>query len=186
RNVQASAMFNARASGNYTAQGVRIAGAAAVMAHSPTQGAAFLNNAALVSAIPALEQHRKGIAAVAQETEKVGPAATRASANQRVLNRAMGDGHAAARGLAGSMGALWTTYGSIVPLVAAAALGASLRKVFMVGKDVEFQLKFVSALADFVPVSTAKFGDAVRGSMVAPTEAAQAMRGLAQNGLSVR
>jgi len=107
------------------------------------------------------------------------------AAAHRVLTGTMNEAHSAARGLAGSMGAMWATYGSIVPLVAAAAIGASLKNVFTVGKEVEYQLAFVSALSEGAVVSVDKFGQSVRGSLVLPAEASQAMRGLAQNGLSV-
>ena len=60
-----------------------------------------------------------------------------------------------------------------------------LREVFKVGKDVEYQLKFVSLLSDDAAVSTQKFNEAVRGTNATPTEAANALRGLAQNGLNV-
>lgn len=103
----------------------------------------------------------------------------------RAMSEALRDMHSGARGLAGSLGMLWVTWGSTVPIVAMAALGGTLRSVFQVGKDLEYQLKFVSVLSDGAAVSMLRFGDAVRGSMAAPTEAAQAMRALAQNGLTV-
>lgn len=114
------------------------------------------------------------------------PASDGVVESHRKLNSIMNDGHSAARGLAGSMGALWTTYGSIVPLVAAAALGASLRSIFTIGKDVEYQLKFVQVLSSGTAISAKEFGDSVRGSLTTPVEASQALRALAQNGLSAR
>lgn len=104
---------------------------------------------------------------------------------QKALNHTMREGHSAARGLAGSMGAMWATYGSVVPLVAAAALGASLKSVISVGKDLEYQLTFVSELTDKSAVSTTRLSQAMAGSVVGPVAAAEAMRGLAQNGLDV-
>lgn len=105
-----------------------------------------------------------------------------AAAHARVRS-AMNDAHSAARGLAGSLGMLWVTWGSTIPIVAAAALGATLRSVFTVGKDLEYQLTFVATLSNSAAVSMTAFGNAVRGSMVAPVEASKAMRALAQNGL---
>lgn len=104
----------------------------------------------------------------------------------RAWNAVANDSHSFARGLAGSLGMLWVTWGSTIPLVAAAALGGAIRSVFKDGKDLEYQLKFVQALSGGVAVSLTEFADAVRGSLVTPVEAAGAMRAMAQNGLSLR
>ena len=106
------------------------------------------------------------------------------SVHHAQLNDVMREGHSAARGLAGSLGAMWLTWGSTVPLVAGAAIGATLKSVVAVGKDVEYQLGFVSALSGETAVSMSRFTDSLRGGMVGPKEAAEAMRGLAQNGLN--
>ena len=54
---------------------------------------------------------------------------------------AMTDAHAAARGLTGSLGALWLTYGNVAPLAAGAAIGASLKQIVTIGVDVENTLE---------------------------------------------
>lgn len=134
----------------------------------------------LLGRVSDLDRYRKAL-------EEAHPKVTHTADAHRALTHAMRDAHSAARGLAGSMGALWTTYGATVPLVAAAALGTVMRQVFVAGKDLEYQLTFVKVLSGETAVSLDKFGDAVRSSMlVSPREAAQAMRGLAQNGLTVR
>lgn len=127
-----------------------------------------------------------GLLTRAGELDRYRRATDDAAAAKRRFADNMNDAHSAARGLAGSLGALWVTWGSTAPLVAGAAIGATLRAVWTAGKDVEYQLKFVQVLSDGTTVSLQKFGDAVRGSLTVPTQAAEAMRALAQNGLSVR
>lgn len=127
-----------------------------------------------------------GLLARAGELDRYRKATDDAAAAKRRFADNMNDAHSAARGLAGSLGALWVTWGSTAPLVAGAAIGATLRAVFAAGKDVQYQLKFVEVLSDGAVVSMQKFGDAVRGSLIVPTQAAEAMRALAQNGLNVR
>jgi len=96
------------------------------------------------------------------------------------------EAHSAARGLAGSVGLLWTTWGSTVPILAGAAIGASIRETIKVGKELEYQLTFVKELAGGSAISFKDFGDAVRGSMNTPKEAAEGLRALAQNGLDAQ
>ncbi len=112
------------------------------------------------------------------------PAVTRAATEGVTLhNAAMAEGHALARGLSGSLGALWLTYGSLVPLAAGAAIGASLKNIAEAGKEVEYSLKFVEALGG----SAVKMDDFLRvtdGTVVSIKEAAEGMRALAQNGLN--
>lgn len=94
--------------------------------------------------------------------------------------------HSGARGLMGTLGAMWLTWGSIVPLLAGAAVGQAMRTVVTVGKELEYQLKFVQVLSNGAAVSMRDFTSAVAGSVVGPVEAANALRGLAQNGLDAK
>jgi len=113
------------------------------------------------------------------------PAAASSTAAIAAHNEAMAEGHALARGLAGSLGGLWLTYGSLIPLAAGAALAASLKNVVTVGKEVEYQLKFVQALSqEAVPLDN--FLAISGGTVVGIKDAAEGMRALAQNGLSVK
>lgn len=167
-----SALSAARDSGKYTGTGNKIAGLQAVAdKHGMGAASAFMKNDYLVSQLGLLDQH-------AAKTRK-------AHADTTAWRHGMADLHSVARGAAGSLGLLWTTFGSTVPLVAAAAWGATMRSVFSVGKDLEYQLTFVAQLADSNAPSLDRFGQAVRGSMVVPKDAAAALRGLAQNGLSL-
>jgi TP901 family phage tail tape measure protein len=139
-----------------------------------------------VESVPDLQRMQEQAELLGRNNNSLTSASTRSAGAHRELNAVMREAHSAARGLAGSMGALWTTYGSLVPLVAAAAIGASLRSIVVVGKDVGYQLAFVSALSGEAALSMTAFGNAVRGSMVPPLEAAEGLRALAQNGLDTR
>jgi TP901 family phage tail tape measure protein len=100
-------------------------------------------------------------------------------------NAAMNEAHAFARGLSGSLGGLWLTYGSLIPIAAGAAIAGSLRQIVEVGKDVEYQLQFVAALSkEAVPIED--FLHITAGTVASVKEAAEGMRALAQNGLSVK
>lgn len=184
RKVYNSARFGARE--DFTPRGQQIAGAAAVVQRFPDRAAAFLNNDALIQAIPQLNEHRKATdasgAAVANHRKQT----AEARAEQVRFNAVMNDTHSAARGLAGSMSALWLTYGSIVPLVALAAIGSGLRGVYEEGKKVEYQLAFVKGLAG-ASVSQKELEGAMAGSMISsPTQGAEGLRALAQSGLNAR
>lgn len=96
------------------------------------------------------------------------------------------EAHSMARGLAGSLGVLWLTWGSTIPIAAGAAIGMSMRSVLSAGKELEYQLKFVSELTDRSAVSFKDFFDAVGSSMTAPLEAAKGLRALAQSGLDTQ
>ena len=112
--------------------------------------------------------------------------ATKISAgHQAHWNTVANEGHAAIRGLSGSLGALWLTYGSLAPLLAGAALAGSLKSIFTIGKDLEYQFAVVSAISEGATVDISKFNQAVAGTQFTPTEAAQGLRVLAQAGLGV-
>jgi len=112
--------------------------------------------------------------------------ATRGAAGAQLhWNEIAHQGNRLARGLAGSLGGLWLTYGSLVPLVAAAALASSLKAVITVGKDLEYQFTYIQAITEGTVISLNELGDAIKGTIFTPTEAAGALRILAQAGLEV-
>ena len=71
---------------------------------------------------------------------------TRATVTTRQNNEAMREAHALARGLSGSLGALWVTYGNLAGMAIGVALGASLKGVVTIGADVEHTLEKVRVL----------------------------------------
>jgi TP901 family phage tail tape measure protein len=66
---------------------------------------------------------------------------TQADRIQRQHNEGMREAHALARGLSGSLGALWLTYGNLMGMMAGVALGSSLKAIFTLGKDIEHTLE---------------------------------------------
>lgn len=64
-----------------------------------------------------------------------------ADRTQRRHNEGMREAHGLARGLAGSLGALWVTYGNLAGMAVGVAIGASLKAVVTMGKDVEHTLE---------------------------------------------
>lgn len=184
----AKAYFNAmRFEGGekYTGKGAQLYAARQTSANFGEQVTreALGSQSFLLSQSGDLEQYLKKVGTAHSDT------AEKAKANaaiHRQVKEAMGEVHAAARGLSGSLGLLWTTYGSVVPLVAMAAIGAGMREVFNTGRELEYQLRFVSVLSNNAVVDLGQFAEAIRGTLATPKEAAEAMRGLAQNGLSVR
>jgi TP901 family phage tail tape measure protein len=111
------------------------------------------------------------------------PAVRSSAAAVAEHGNAMAEAHSLARGLAGSLGGLWLTYGSLIPLAAGAAIAASLKNVVTVGAEVEHQLTNVLALTKS-SVNLDQFLSVSDGSLRSLTEGANAMRMLAQNGLN--
>lgn len=101
--------------------------------------------------------------------------------------REMNAAHAAARGLAGSMGALWLTYGSIVPLAAGAALGASFMAVLKNGVALEDTLQSIAVKGQVSAESMAKLKETIADlgqGIYGPQEVAAALETLVLAGLS--
>jgi TP901 family phage tail tape measure protein len=115
--------------------------------------------------------------------EALVPAVRNSAAAVTDHSHAMNEAHSLARGLAGSLGGLWLTYGSLVPLAAGAAIAAALKNVVSVGAEVEHQLTNVLALTKS-SVNLDQFLSVSDGSLRSLTEGANAMRMLAQNGLN--
>lgn len=115
------------------------------------------------------------------------PKLQQATTDTRALAEANRELHAAARGASGGLGQLWLTYGSVAPLVAAAALTAGLAAVVTQGKQFEYTMAFVQGITG----STTKEMDKLSASLIAlsknnlfsPLEAAEGLRQLAQAGL---
>jgi len=91
--------------------------------------------------------------------------------------------HSAVRGLTSAFGAMWLTWGNIIPLMAGAAISNSIVEMVKAGAELEYQMTFVSQLTDGSAISVEKFSRAMEGSMVSSKEGAQGMRAMAQAGL---
>jgi TP901 family phage tail tape measure protein len=124
---------------------------------------------------------------LARGIRRTSAARQEAAGHMRENTRLMNDAHSAARGLAGGLGQLWLTWGNTVPLVAGAALTGSMVKTLATGKEVEYQLQFLRALADEnnrSPLDMEKFLTVTDGTMATLKDAAGGMRALSQAGMN--
>lgn len=130
-----------------------------------------------------------------QSTNNLGTATTKLKPKTEELthaqvkwNSTLSNTHALARGLSGSLGMLWMTYGQMAPLLAGAALGGAFKSSIGKGSEFEYQLTFVKALGDESAESVGRLRDAAlslgQSSMQGPVELASGMRILAQAGLN--
>lgn len=114
-------------------------------------------------------------------------AATRATAAVVVNGEAMAEAHALARGLSGSLGALWVTYGNLAGMGVGIALGASLKGVIEVGKDVENTLEGIRVLGGATTTEitqmSAAINDLGKGAQ-GPRDVAEALKVLTLAGLN--
>ena len=102
---------------------------------------------------------------------------------------AMKDAHAAARGLSGALGALWITYGNMIPLAAGLAIGASFKQIVSIGSSVENTLEGIRVRGnetlesiDNIRKSVIELGKGVYG----PQEVAKAFETMILAGLSAK
>jgi TP901 family phage tail tape measure protein len=111
-----------------------------------------------------------------------------AARKQSLFNSTLQQGHDLARGLSGSLGALWLTYGNIGMMIAGVAIGASLKEAVTGFAKVEYQMTFVKALAEDTTHSvtelTARMHDVAGALGIAPEAAAKGLRALTQAGLN--
>lgn len=114
---------------------------------------------------------------------------TAATNSQRTHNEAMREAHALARGLSGSMGALWVTYGNLAGMAVGVALGASLKGIITVGKDVEATLEGLRVKGQ----ETVESVNAIRASVIdlgkgiyGPREVAKAFEVMILAGLNAK
>lgn len=112
---------------------------------------------------------------------------SKAANNQHIWNNAGKEGHAVARGLSGSLGTLWLTYGSLAPLLAGAAIGSAFVGVAKAGSEMAYQLAFVKALGNESAEAIGKLNDQAvklsREGAYGPKEIASGYRILAQAGI---
>lgn len=107
----------------------------------------------------------------------------------RRANRTMADTHAAVRGLSGSLGALWLTYGNLLPLIAGAAVGMAIKGIISTGADIEHTLEKIRVLGqattgeiDLMRKAVFDLGTGVQG----PKDVAQALSVLTLAGLDAK
>lgn len=117
----------------------------------------------------------------------LGEATKKAGSDQRYWNEQSREAHSLARGLSGSLGTLWLTYGSLLPLLTGAALGSAFVQSAKAGSEMAYQLQFVKSLGEESAESIEKLKnqayDLGSKSQYGPKEIASGYRILAQAGL---
>ena len=119
-----------------------------------------------------------------------GTAATAAHTKAtRGLTAAQMELHGAMRGTAGAAGALWLTYGSMVPLLAAfATVGATL-KSFKMGSEFDTEMRFIQGLTRQTTERMKGLNDSIlelaRTTIYTPTQIVQGLRILSQAGFTI-
>ena len=102
-------------------------------------------------------------------------------------NNSAKEAHSLTRGLAGSLNTLWLTYGSLIPLLAGAALGSTFVAAAKAGSEFAYQLEFVRLLGKESADSVAQLGNQAKElAQTGPygaVEIAKGYRMLAQSGL---
>lgn len=110
----------------------------------------------------------------------------RADVHQRAHNNSMREAHSLARGLSGSLGALWMTYSSFTGMAVGVAIGASLKGIITIGKDVEHTLEGIRVRGNETVESINNIRDAVMDlgkGVYGPQEVAKAFETLILAGL---
>jgi len=106
----------------------------------------------------------------------------------KLISTGMNEAHAAARGLASGFGAMFLTYGSVLPLLAGAALSNAFVQTVKVGSEVEQTLAVIKEQSE----ETSQAIDNLRARLLAlssngpqgPREVAEAMKALSLAGLT--
>ena len=111
---------------------------------------------------------------------------TQTTQSQRHHNESMREAHALARGLSGSLGALWLTYGNFAGMAVGLGIGASLKGIVVVGKDVEHTLEGIRIKGQETTKSVDKMREAIFSlgtGVYGPQEVAHAFETLVLAGL---
>lgn len=107
---------------------------------------------------------------------------------QKSLNQTLTDARFAFRGLAGSVGQVYLSYGNLLPLLAGAAIGRGVSSVVKVGAEVDNALRTIQALsqesAGSVDALNSKLLELARSGPFGPLAVAEAMKTLSLAGLS--
>ncbi len=104
----------------------------------------------------------------------------------RTNTTAMNAAHSAVRGLTGSLGMLWLSYGNALPLIAGAALGVAFKSIITEGLKLDQVLNQIAARGSESAASMDKVRDSVLElgkGVYAPLEVANAMETLVLAGL---
>jgi TP901 family phage tail tape measure protein len=136
----------------------------------------------------AVRRYGQAAVSAAQNIETLREKTNSLTGAKRDLTERSREVHSALRGVAGAAGALFLTYGDLIPLAGAFFISSAVKRAVSDFKDLEFQLKFVQAAAEDYSVSVEEMSRRlVSMSSEAgktPVEAAKGLRLLAQSGLT--
>lgn len=97
-----------------------------------------------------------GLASSLKSTEAQ---AARTHATMKAGSQAFTAYGSAIRGIAGSMGALWMSYGQIIPLMTAFAAAAGVKQVYSLGAEFEYTAKYIDTLGRYSGKTTKEVGE---------------------------
>lgn len=121
---------------------------------------------------------------------KVGTSAQQTGPQLQSLSHTMNNAHSAARGLASGFGAMWLTWGNLVPLLAGAALSHTFVQTIKLGADVQNTFTQIKVLAgetaETVGLLTDKMHGLARSGQFGPQEIANGMKLLTLAGLDAK
>lgn len=112
---------------------------------------------------------------------------TEAKTKQDKFNNSMREAHALARGLSGSLGALWMTYGNLAGMAVGVGIGATLKSVVTIGADVEHILTGIQVRGEQTSSSMNKLRESLfdlSKGIYGPQEVAKAFNTLVMAGLN--
>ena len=93
------------------------------------------------------------------EIDKTAGAIDKASGSTRSGSQAFTAYGSAIRGVAGSMGALWMSYGQVLPLMAAFGGAQAIKQVYSLGSQFEYTAEYVATLGKYAGQSVRSVGD---------------------------
>lgn len=121
---------------------------------------------------------------------EAGNQAVRALPSVTAFTRNLNDMHSAARGVASGFGAMWLTWGNLVPLLAGAALSNSVVQVVRLGAAVDDTMTRLRVLGGESAESVALLNEELhrlsQTGPFAPSQVAEAMKTLTLAGLSAK
>jgi TP901 family phage tail tape measure protein len=150
-------------------------------ANTPVYSRASLFGGGTLQALPV--EHANLAKAVTGSTKALADNA----AGMKIWTGHANDAHSAARGLASGFGAMWLTWGNIIPLLAGAAVSHTIAGVVKQGAEVNHIMETMRVLAEQTAQETAKLNEqlmtmATTGP-IGPKALAEGMKQLALAGL---
>lgn len=152
-----------------------------------TFGASAVAGAVGASSIGAL---RGEYEALGKSTKVLGDTHEAARPKLKAFTDQMGEAHSAARGLASGFGAMWLTWGQLLPLLAGAAISHAFVETIKLGAEVGNTMEQIRLLAGETTDSVASLSremlDMARNGQFGPSEIAKAMKTLSLAGLDAK